>query len=201
MRSSTRKELSPTGAHDRCFGKPPTTLLLACGLALATAPLGTATAQDAPAGAASRPVIFGASGGFSQMSGGVGYQVQASLESRPLLRRLSVRTDGMFADWGAAQLAAFTANAVLLPFPRLAVAPYLMAGGGAYNQFHFGAQPGWTVGAGLRMRTSGRIAVTLESRMHAYRDPRYTQIIGPNSLRTTEPYQYVWQPLSVGVRF
>jgi long-subunit fatty acid transport protein len=174
-------------------------------------PLGTATAQDVPAGTASRPVIFGVSAGFSRASdgavftsGGLGYQMQASVESRPVLRVLSGRADAVFADWGPDRMAALTASAVLLPVPRVAVAPYLLAGGGAYTGPGQDVQPGWTVGAGFRVRTSARTAVSIESRVHAHRDGRrfnYAVPVQPELQGLLGRYRYVWQPLSVGVRF
>lgn len=184
-------------------------LLLACGLMLATTPFHAAMAQDGFAGVTSRPVIFGVSAGVTRgpstsavSPGGIGYQFQASLESRPILRVLSLRADGVFADWGPDRMTALTANAVLMPIPRLPVAPYLMAGGGAYTGPGQGIEPGWTVGAGLRVRTSARMAISLESRVHVHRDARYNRIVPvPQALWGTQPYRYVWQPFSLGVRF
>src|SRR5256885_7021156 len=106
-------------------------------------------------------------GGIPQFEpGGFGYYMQTTLEMPSPLRVIRPRADLFFADWGQ-HLTALTGNLVLTPFSSKKVAPYLLAGAGAYSMSGVAVKSGWTLGAGLRL-PGEKWSVTIESRIHAF---------------------------------
>ncbi|MFL5483258.1 MAG: hypothetical protein ACJ8AK_13845 [Gemmatimonadaceae bacterium] len=110
------------------------------------------------------PLIIGGVPQFEP--GGFGYYMQTTLTMPSPLRMIRPRADLLFADWGQ-HLTALTGNLVFTPISSKKVAPYLLAGAGAYGMQGAGVKAGWTLGAGLRL-PGEKWSVTIESRVHAF---------------------------------
>ena len=177
---------------------------LAIGCALMLAPAG-ARAQTTTDG-----FSLGLTSGFAQgpaspfSSSSLGYYVLPTLEFPSFMRVFRPRVDGLFADWGAGRATALTGNLLFTPISGKRVAPYLLAGAGAYAMPGAGVKAGWTLGAGLRLPSALR-AITIESRVHAFlrARPRDGFIDTPLG-RVWAPegrWGYIWAPIGLGIQF
>jgi hypothetical protein len=120
-----------------------------------------------------------------------------TLEFPSPVRFVRPRADLFFADWGGGHVTALTANLLLAPISGKRVAPYALAGAGAYTQGGSAVKAGWTLGLGLRLPGELR-AVTVESRVHAFL----------RAQRNVLPYddmgsrwRYVVTPIGLGIQF
>jgi len=142
----------------------------------------------------------GFAGGFSRGSSSpfnsstIGYYVLTTLEFPSPLRVFRPRADGFFADWGGEHVTALTANVLFTPVSGRRVAPYALAGAGAYSMPGSAVKSGWTLGAGLRLPGELR-ALTLESRVHAYVRANRREV--PPESR----WRYVFTPIGLGIQF
>ena len=151
----------------------------------------------------------GLAGGFARgptsiySSSNLGYYVLTNLEFPSQLRFFRPRVDGLFADWGGAQMEALTANVLFTPVLGKRVAPYALVGAGAYSTGGAAVKAGWTLGAGLRLPGDLR-AITVETRIHAFLGPsrqdfnpyQNSTISGP-----TGRWRYVFAPIGLGIQF
>jgi hypothetical protein len=188
---------------------------LAAVLLLAAGP-SVGRAQAASRDAAPEPRLrLSVGGGFAENPpfrpagvSALGYGANAAVEWRA--RRaapwsaLRLRADGLVAHWGAEQhLAALTAGVVARGPERWRVAPHVMAGAGGYRASRSAEiDPGWTLGAGVRVPLGGA-AFLLESRMHAFRvNSRELAAVGvsPFDLAYAR-WQYTATPLTFSVQF
>ena len=176
-------------------------------------PVHQSGAQSPPAAASDtvpeRLVLFSLGGGFAKASSTPrsnstqGYSLQATASLRTPIPLLRLRADGLFGDAGVTQLKAFTGSALLSAPNRWAVAPYVMAGGGAYAEQGDRMTAGWNVGAGFSVEMGRKTRLFMEARMHAYRDPFYGQpyIVPGGVVNDRHPkYSYLYQPLTFGFR-
>jgi hypothetical protein len=187
----------------------------ALGAVLLLAGPGTGHAQVARDTTSAPPLRVSIGGGFVENPpfrpagvSEIGYGANAAVEWRPLpstpWSALRLRADGLFAHWNAEQqLAALTAGVVIRAPERWRLAPYLMAGAGGYRASRSrGIDPGWTLGAGLRLPL-GDAAVLLESRVHAFRaDSRGLAVAGVSPFDVGYGrWQYTATPLMLSVQF
>jgi hypothetical protein len=176
-------------------------LLLPYSLALAiavTTGAGPASAQGPAEG-----FSLGLAGGFSRgpsspfNSSRIGYHALATLEFPSPVPRFRLRTDALFADWGGGHVSALTANVLVTPISGRRVAPYVLAGGGAYTTGGSEVRAGWTLGAGLRL-PGDMHSITIESRLHTFR-AGWRNSLPPYAV---EPgWRAVWTPLGLGIQF
>jgi hypothetical protein len=173
------------------------TLLIAAATLL---PAATASGQ-----ATSNGFSFGIGGGFASGSGssagprtsapdagGFGYYVLSALELPEPVRFLRPRVDLFFADWGQ-RVTGLTANVLVSPVRGKRLAPYALAGAGAYKMYASSPKSGWTLGVGLRIPGELR-SITVESRVHAY-------LRGRGSEFESDRWRYLWAPIGLGVQF
>ena len=139
----------------------------------------------------------GFAGGFSRTSSAIGYYVLTTLEFPSPVQVFRLRTDGLFADWGRGRVGALTANVLFTPISGKRVAPYALAGAGAFTTDGSVVKAGWTLGLGLRLPGELR-AITLESRLHAFLRAG-PQNVPPGSLQ--DRWQYVFAPIGLGIQF
>ncbi|MFL5639566.1 MAG: hypothetical protein ACJ78M_09335 [Gemmatimonadaceae bacterium] len=163
--------------------------------ALALAASITFEAIPASAQQASEGFSLGLGGGFAKAPS-LGYYMQTTLEFPSVLRVFRPRLDGLFADWGSGHVESLTANVVFTPIAGKRVAPYLLAGAGAYATPGSIVKSGWTLGAGLRLPGEFR-AITIESRVHAFLRARHEY---PASYDVGR-WRYLWAPIGLGIQF
>jgi hypothetical protein len=174
-------------------------------LALSVAAATLFLAPPASAQTGSDGFSFGIGGGFARGSGslvgprtsppepgGLGYYVISTLELPSPVRFVRPRADLFFADWGQ-HVTGLTANVLVTPLSGNRLAPYALAGGGAYKMPGSNPKSGWTLGLGLRLPGELR-SVTVESRMHAY-------LRGRGSEFESSRWRYLWAPIGLGVQF
>jgi hypothetical protein len=154
---------------------------------------------------------FAIGGGFAESApfggrgvGNIGYNFSGALERTTSIPGLRLRTDGSFSNWGGGQhLAALSAGAALRAPDRWRVAPALIAVAGGYlTSGSTRVNPGWSLGAGLRMPVGDK-ALLLESRIHAFD-------VGMRGLTTARVspfnaaynrWQYTYTPLTFSIQF
>jgi hypothetical protein len=170
--------------------------------ALGLAVIATAVFRAAPASAQTTADGFsiGLGGGFAQATGlpfragPIGYYMLTNLEFPPVSRFFRPRVDGLFANWGGGErVSALTASVLFTPLSGRRVAPYLLAGAGAYLVPGSTVKSGWTLGAGLRLPGELR-ALTLESRLHAY-------LRGNQSDPFVSRWRYMFTPIGLSIQF
>jgi hypothetical protein len=165
-------------------------------LSLAAATLFLAAPASAQTGA--NGFSFGVGGGFARgssspgFSGSFGYYVLSTLELPSPVHVLRPRADLFFADWGQ-HVTALTANVLVTPLSGKRLAPYAIAGAGAYSMPGSNPKAGWTLGVGLRLPGELR-SVTIESRMHAY-------LRGHGPEFGSSRWRYLAAPIGLGVQF
>lgn len=139
----------------------------------------------------------GIAGGFSKNANAIGYYGLATLEFALPMESLSLRADGLFADWGAGKVGALTANVLVSPFRGRRVSPYAIAGAGAYAHNVTGSLgTGWTLGLGLRLPGKSQ-SLFLESRLHTFVGQR-RELAPPYS---GQGWRAMWTPLGIGIQF
>jgi len=148
---------------------------------------------------------LGIGGGFSRASSSpygsstIGYHLLGTLEFPSPTRFLRLRTDGLFAEWGAGRLTSLTGNVLFTPIAGKRVAPYVLAGAGGYASQGLGINPGWTLGAGLRLPGELR-SIILESRMHVFR-AHERPFPGVVDTGTGKNWQYLFTPIGFAIQF
>jgi len=160
----------------------------------------SATAQGGSSG-----FSLGVGGGFAQADQGVGYTVLSTLEFPSPVRMLRPRADVFYSNWGRwPNVAGVTGNVLLTPFSTTRVAPYLLAGVGAYLEEDSKAKAGATFGLGLRLPGALR-SVVIESQAHVYRleQPRGPTDIPPGASNdwSTRRNRVIWKPLGMAIQF
>lgn len=145
-----------------------------------------------------RPSV-GIAAGFSRGPlGDNGFHGLVRLESPTRWSGLRLRAEGLYAQWGGIDVndvQSATASAVVVLRPQARVAPYLIAGGGAYDLGSV-VKGGWTAGAGLRLR--GSWPVTIESRLHTFTSGAYYR---PPGVQFDAGRRTIYMPVSIGVQF
>ncbi|MFL5465219.1 MAG: hypothetical protein ACJ78R_11010 [Gemmatimonadaceae bacterium] len=167
-------------------------LVLCVSTGFATIP---ASAQQAADG-----FSLGLAGGFARgpsspfYSNSFGYYMQTDLEFPSVLRVFRPRIDGLLAEWDGGRIEALTANVLFTPIAGKRVAPYVLAGAGAYALS--GVKAGWTLGAGLRLPGELR-SITIESRVHSFLRGRQN----PPPYDVGGRWRYLWTPIGLGIQF
>jgi hypothetical protein len=161
----------------------------------------SATAQ----GGGSSGFSLGVGGGFAQADQGVGYTLLSTLEFPSPVRMLRPRADLFYSNWGRwPNVAGVTGNVLLTPFSTTRVAPYLLAGLGAYLEEDSKPKAGATIGLGLRLPGQLR-SVVIESQAHVYRleQPRGPTDIPPGAVNDlgVRRNRVIWKPLGVTIQF
>lgn len=171
-------------------------------LSVAAASLFLAARVSAQAG--SEGFSFGIGGGFARASssvrastspvaeGGFGYYVLSTLELPSPVRFVRPRADLFFADWGE-KVTGLTANVLVTPVSGKRLAPYALAGAGAYKMSLSNPKAGWTLGLGLRLPGELR-SVTIEIREHAF-------LRGHRPEFGSSRWRYLFMPIGLGVQF
>lgn len=159
-------------------------------------------ASPASAQAAADGISLGIGGGFalgpsSPYASSFGYHLLGTLEFPSPVRAFRLRADGLFAHWEADRVSSLTANVLFTPISGKRVAPYVLAGAGAYASPGLGVNPGWTLGAGLRLPGELR-SIILESRMHVFRARERSF---PGVMGTDNNWQYVFTPIGFAIQF
>jgi len=88
-----------------------------------------------------RPITISVAGGLARASGETGFHASAAINLRTSVSLLSLRAEGLRAEWGGVGVTRFSsilASAIVSPFPKARVAPYAIAGAGGYWDFHPG---------------------------------------------------------------
>jgi len=165
-------------------------------------------AASAAAQGRSSGFSLGVGGGFARSNDlGLGYELTSTLDVPSPFGAVRPRLDLLLADFGRGpNLVALSANALVTPFSSPRVAPYLLAGLGAYME-ETSRPPkfGGTLGLGLRLPGQLR-SVVIESQVHVYllADPwaefqsasSQGVVTGPTSRN-----RILWKPLGVTIQF
>lgn len=166
-------------------------------------------AASAAAQQGSSGFSLGVGGGFARSNDlGLGYELTSTLELPSPVSALRPRFDLVLADFAdqGPNLVALSANALVTPFSSPRVAPYLLAGVGAYME-ETSRPPkfGGTLGLGLRLPGQLR-SVVIESQVHVYllADPwaefqsasSQGVVTGPTSRN-----RILWKPIGVTIQF
>jgi hypothetical protein len=184
------------------MGKTHSSLRSVGGASLALIAAAVFGAVSASAQTAEDGFSVGLAGGFARgsaspfSSSAIGYYVLSTLEFPSPVQVVRPRADVFFADWGGGRVTALTANLLLTPISGRRVAPYALAGAGAYAMPGSGVKAGWTVGAGLRLPGELR-TLTVESRVHAFL--RANRNVPPYDVGSR--WGYVWAPIGLGIQF
>ena len=164
----------------------------------------SATAQ----GGSSSGFSLGVGGGFARTNDtGLGYELTSTLELPSPVSALRPRFDLMVAELDRGpKLIALTANLLATPFSSPRVAPYLLAGVGAYiEQTSRPPKFGGSLGLGLRLPGQFR-TVVIESQLHVYLlADRWAAYLGPNSNLVVDPAfstsRLMWKPIGLTIQF
>ena len=163
--------------------------LINSALSVAAASLFLAAPASAQAG--SDGFSFGIGGGFARANS-LGYYVLSTLEFPSPVRFVRSRADLFFADWGQ-NVTGLTANVLITPLSGKRLAPYALAGAGAFSMPGSNPKAGWTLGVGLRLPGELR-SVTVESRAHGY-------LRGHGPEFGSSRWRYLYVPIGLGVQF
>lgn len=165
-------------------------------------------AASAAAQGGSSGFSLGVGGGFARSNDlGLGYELISTLELPSPVSAVRPRFDLVLAEFDRGPtLVALTANALVTPFSSPKVAPYLLAGVGAYiEETSRPPKFGGTLGLGLRLPGQLR-SVVIESQVHVYllADP-WAAYQGPNSQLVVDPSisrnRILWKPIGVTIQF
>ena len=169
---------------------------------------GLLMAASAAAQQGSSGFSLGVGGGFARSNNlGLGYELTSTLEVPSPFGAVRPRLDLLLADFGRGpNLVALSANALVTPFSNPRVAPYLLAGLGAYlEETSRPPKFGGTLGLGLRLPGQLR-SVVIESQVHVYllADPwaefqsasSQGVVTGPTSRN-----RILWKPIGVTIQF
>lgn len=163
----------------------------------------SATAQGGSSG-----FSLGVGGGFARTNDtGLGYELTSTLELPSPVSALRPRFDLVLAELDRGpKLVALTANALVTPFSSPRVAPYLLAGVGAYME-ETSRPPKFGGQLGLGLRLPGQLrSVVLESQLHVYllADP-WAAYQGPNSQLVVDVpisrTRLLWKPIGLTIQF
>lgn len=163
----------------------------------------SATAQGGSSG-----FSLGVGGGFARTNNtGLGYELTSTLELPSPVSALRPRFDLVLAELDRGpKLVALTANALVTPFSSPRVAPYLLAGVGAYME-ETSRPPKFGGQLGLGLRLPGQLrSVVLESQLHVYllADP-WAAYQGPNAQLVADPSfsrsRLLWKPIGITIQF
>lgn len=163
----------------------------------------SATAQGGSSG-----FSLGFGSGFAQSwDQGIGYTIFSTLEIPSPVSVLRPRVDAFFANYGGSpHLTGATANVLVTPFATKSVAPYLLAGVGAYQEEGWRSpKAGATFGLGLRLPGALQ-SVVIESQAHIYRlrEPRPAlntppgAVIFPSDIKRNRA---VFKPIGIAIQF
>jgi hypothetical protein len=163
----------------------------------------TAAAQQGSSG-----FSLGVGGGFARSNNlGLGYELTSTLELPSPVSAVRPRFDLVLADFDRGpNLVALSANALVTPFASASVAPYLLAGVGAYvEETSRPPKFGGTLGLGLRLPGQLR-SVVIESQVHLYllADPwAEFQSASSQGVMTgpTSRNRILWKPIGITVQF
>jgi hypothetical protein len=151
---------------------------------------------------------LGVGGGFARSNDlGLGYQLTSTLEVPSPVSAVRARFDLLLADFDRGpNVVALTANALVTPFSSVRVAPYVLAGVGAYME-ETSRPPkfGGTLGLGLRLPGQLR-SVVIESQVHVYLlADRWAAYQGPDSQLVVDPSvsrnRILWKPIGITIQF
>jgi hypothetical protein len=148
------------------------------------------------------PLSISVAGGLALASGETGFHASAAINFRTPLSPLSLRAEGLRAEWGGVGVTRFSsilASAIVDPVPNARVAPYAIAGAGGYWDFGNRTRAGWSLGLGVRFPNATR--VLLESRVHAFPHDGSDLPLGHPGYTTSDKWKYAWLPVSFGIRF
>lgn len=161
----------------------------------------SATAQGGSSG-----FSLGVGGGFARTNDtGLGYELTSTLELPSPVSAVRPRFDLLLAEFDRGpKLLALTANALVTPFSSARVAPFLLAGVGAYvEQTSRPPKFGGTAGLGLRLPGQLR-SVVIESQLHVYLlADRWAAYQGPGVLVDgfSSRSRLFWKPIGVTIQF
>jgi hypothetical protein len=163
----------------------------------------SAAAQEGSSG-----FSLGVGGGFAKSNNlGLGYELTSTLEVPSPLGAVRPRLDLLLADFSRGpNLVALSANALVTPFSSPRVAPYLVAGVGAYME-ETSRPPKFGGNLGLGLRLPGQLrSVVIESQAHIYllADP-WAEVLFANSQGVvtgpTSRSRILWKPIGITVQF
>ena len=165
-------------------------------------------AASAAAQQGSSGFSLGVGGGFARSNDlGLGYELTSTLEVPSPFGAVRPRFDLMLAEFNRGpKFVALSANALVTPFSSPRVAPYLLAGVGAYiEETSRPPKFGGTLGLGLRLPGQLR-SVVIESQVHVYllADPwSEVQSAGSQGVVTgpTSRNRVLWKPIGVTIQF
>ena len=162
---------------------------------------GSAAAQGGSSG-----FSLGVGGGFAQADQGVGYTLLSTLEFPSPVSVLRPRADVFYSNYGSwPWVAGVTGNVLLTPFSSTRVAPYLLAGVGAYLEDGSNPKAGTTFGLGLRLPGQFR-SIVIESQAHVYlldhpRGQVYAYTLDGPLYGSTKHSRVVWKPIGIAIQF
>jgi hypothetical protein len=165
-------------------------------------------AASASAQQGSSGFSLGVGGGFARSNDlGLGYELTSTLEFPSPVSVVRPRLDLTLADFDRGpNLVALSANALVTPFSSAKVAPYLLAGVGAYVE-ETSRPPKFGGSLGLGLRLPGQLrSVAIESLLHVYllADP-WAAYQGPNSQLVVDPLiarsRIFWKPIGITIQF
>jgi hypothetical protein len=163
-------------------------------------------AASAAAQQGSSGFSLGVGGGFARSNDiGLGYELTSTLELPSPVGAVRPRLDLLLAEFDRGpKLLALTANALVTPFSSARVAPFLLAGVGAYvEETSRPPKFGGTVGLGLRLPGQLR-SVVIESQLHVYLlADRWAAVQGPGVVvdGSLSRNRVLWKPIGVTIQF
>lgn len=165
-------------------------------------------AASAAAQGGSSGFSLGVGGGFARTNNtGLGYELTSTLEVPSPFGAVRPRFDLLLADLARGpNLVALTANALVTPFSSPRVAPYLLAGVGAYME-KTSRPPKFGGSLGLGLRLPGQLrSVVIESVFHAYLlADESAEVLYANSqgvvTGSTSSSRLLWKPIGITIQF
>jgi hypothetical protein len=149
---------------------------------------------------------LGVGGGFARSNDtGQGYELTSTLELPSAVSAIRPRFDLLLADLSdGPKLVAFTGNLLVTPFSSPKVAPYVLAGVGAYIE-ETSRPPKFGGQLGLGLRLPGQLrSVAIESVLHAYllADP-WSPFVPSQAVvdGSTSRSRLLWKPIGVTIQF
>jgi hypothetical protein len=151
---------------------------------------------------------LGVGGGFARSNNlGLGYELTSTLELPSPVSAVRPRFDLVVADFDRGpNLVALSANVLVTPFSSARVAPYMLAGVGAYVE-ETSRPPKFGGSLGLGLRLPGQLrSVVIESLLHIYLlADQWAAYQGPNSQLVVDPSisrsRILWKPIGITIQF
>jgi len=166
-------------------------------------------AASAAAQQGSSGFSLGVGGGFARSNNlGLGYELTSTLELPSPVSAVRPRFDLVLAEFDRGpRLVALTANALVTPFSTARVAPYLLAGVGAYIE-ETSRPPKFGGSLGLGLRLPGQLrSVVIESQLHVYllADP-WAEFLSAGSQGVVTDWppsrsRLMWKPIGATIQF